>query len=120
MVILTIPDLLVLEGLALFLDKLVVLPLALQPVRSAVLACGFGAGIAAMAGLLGIGEVILEQSRAPALQGGLGAPIVGDTLYASEEVAAWLDRLALHAAHLAFWNPSGGGDWLKFDTPPDF
>ena len=61
-----------------------------------------------------------DESVAPTLQGGLGAPIVGDTLYASEEVAAWLDRLALHAAHLAFWNPSGGGDWLKFDTPPDF
>jgi hypothetical protein len=44
--------------------------LALQPVRSAVLACGFGAGIAAMAGLLGIGQVVLEQSRSPQLAGG--------------------------------------------------
>jgi len=44
--------------------------LALQPVRTAVLACGFGCGIAAMAGLLGIGEVILEQSRSPQLAGG--------------------------------------------------
>ena len=41
--------------------------LAVQPVRSAVLACGFGSGIAAMAGLLGIGEVILTQSRSPQL-----------------------------------------------------
>ena len=44
--------------------------LAVQPVRSAVLACGFGSGIAAMAGLLGIGAVILEQSRSPHLAGG--------------------------------------------------
>jgi hypothetical protein len=43
---------------------------AAQPVRSAVLACGFGTGIACMAGLLGVGEVILEQSRSPHLRGG--------------------------------------------------
>jgi hypothetical protein len=43
---------------------------AAQPVRSAVLACGFGVGIACMAGLLGVGEVILEQSRSPQLRGG--------------------------------------------------
>jgi len=35
-----------------------------------VLACGFGLGIAVMAALLGVGEVILEQARAPELQGG--------------------------------------------------
>jgi hypothetical protein len=44
--------------------------LAARPVRSAVLACGFGFGIGVMAGLLGIGEVILEQARSPALAGG--------------------------------------------------
>jgi hypothetical protein len=43
---------------------------AAQPVRSAVLACGFGMGIACMAGLLGVGEVILDQSRSPYLRGG--------------------------------------------------
>jgi hypothetical protein len=43
---------------------------AAQPVRSVVLACGFGVGIACMAGLLGVGEVILEQSRSPHLRGG--------------------------------------------------
>ena len=36
---------------------------AAQPVRSAVLVCGFGTGIACMAGLLGVGEVIVEQSQ---------------------------------------------------------
>lgn len=44
--------------------------LAARPVRSAVLACGFGFGIGVMAGLLGIGEVILEQARSPDLAGG--------------------------------------------------
>jgi hypothetical protein len=48
-----------------------------QPVRSAVLACGFGAGIACMAGLLGVGEVILEQSRSPFLRGGGELAIYG-------------------------------------------
>ena len=43
---------------------------AAQPVRSTVLACGFGLGIGCMAGLLGVGEVILEQSRSPHMQGG--------------------------------------------------
>jgi len=35
-----------------------------------VLVCGFGFGIAVMADLLGVGEIILEQARAPALRGG--------------------------------------------------
>lgn len=50
---------------------------AAQPMRSAVLAFGFGTGIAAMAGLLGVGEVILDQSRAPALKGGGDVVITG-------------------------------------------
>ena len=49
---------------------------AAQPVRSFVLVAGFGVGIASMAGLLGVGEVILEQSRSPALDGG-GDVVVG-------------------------------------------
>src|SRR5687768_2112043 len=44
--------------------------LAAHPVRSAMLACGFGLGVAVMATLLGVGEVILEQARSPALVGG--------------------------------------------------
>lgn len=44
--------------------------LAVRPVRTVVLACGFGLGIAVMAALLGVGDVILEQARAPELQGG--------------------------------------------------
>ncbi len=50
--------------------RLALRSLGTQPVRTAVLACGFGSGIAAMAGLLGVGEVILVQSRSPQLAGG--------------------------------------------------
>jgi len=49
--------------------KLAARSLGVRPVRSIVLACGFGLGIAVMAELLGIGEVILEQAQAPALEG---------------------------------------------------
>src|SRR5580700_9496573 len=47
-----------------------------RPVRSAVLAGGFGLGVSVMAVLLGVGGVILEQARAPALVGG-GDVIIG-------------------------------------------
>ena len=59
--------------------RLAVKSLSTQPVRSVVLACGFGSGIAAMAGLLGIGDVILEQARSPALEGGGDAVVLGVT-----------------------------------------
>src|SRR2546422_3221161 len=48
-----------------------------RPVRAAVLAGGFGFGIAVMAELLGVGEVILEQAHAPALQGGGDLVVTG-------------------------------------------
>jgi len=41
-----------------------------RPIRAAVLAAGFGFGIAVMVELLGVGQVILEQAHAPALSGG--------------------------------------------------
>ena len=44
--------------------------LTTRPLRSAVLAAGFGLGIGVMVELLGVGEVILEQAHSPALQGG--------------------------------------------------
>ena len=50
--------------------RLAIRSLATRPLRTALLACGFGFGIAVMAALLGVGEVILAQSRSPALQGG--------------------------------------------------
>jgi len=51
--------------------------LATRPIRTAVLACGFGFGIAVMAALLGVGAVILEQAHSPALQGGGDLIILG-------------------------------------------
>jgi hypothetical protein len=50
--------------------KLALRSMAVRPIRTAVLACGFGLGIAVMAELLGVGDVILDQARSPALQGG--------------------------------------------------
>lgn len=50
--------------------RLAVRSLATRPLRTAVLAAGFGLGIAVMAELLGVGQVILEQARSPALLGG--------------------------------------------------
>jgi hypothetical protein len=50
--------------------RLALRSLAVRPVRTVVLACGFGLGIAVMAALLGVGDVILEQARAPELLGG--------------------------------------------------
>lgn len=47
-----------------------------RPIRSAVLAGGFGLGVSVMTALLGIGGVILDQARAPALIGG-GDVLVG-------------------------------------------
>ena len=44
--------------------------LTAHPVRSAVLAAGFGVGVAVMAILLGVAEIVLDQARAPALVGG--------------------------------------------------
>jgi hypothetical protein len=48
-----------------------------HPVRTLVLACGFGLGVGVMAMLLGVGEVILDQARSPALSG------AGDVVIAS-------------------------------------
>ena len=52
------------------IGRLAVRSLTAHPVRSAVLAAGFGVGVAVMAILLGVAEIVLEQSRAPALVGG--------------------------------------------------
>src|SRR5689334_5100720 len=41
-----------------------------HPVRAAMLGIGFGLGVGVMATLLGVGEVVLDQARAPALAGG--------------------------------------------------
>ncbi|MBZ5558573.1 MAG: hypothetical protein LAO77_14975 [Acidobacteriia bacterium] len=56
--------------------RLALRSLATRPIRTAVLACGFGFGIAIMAALLGVGQVILEQAHSPALAGG-GEVVIG-------------------------------------------
>jgi hypothetical protein len=48
-----------------------------RPLRTAVLAAGFGFGVAVMAELLGVGQVILEQAHSPALNGGGDLMVVG-------------------------------------------
>ena len=59
--------------------RLVLRTLAARPVRTAVLSGGFGFGVAVMAALLGVGDVILEQSRSPALRGGGDLIVFGRT-----------------------------------------
>ena len=44
--------------------------LTAHPVRSAVLAAGFGVGVGVMAILLGVAEIVLRQAQSPALVGG--------------------------------------------------
>ena len=56
---------------------LAVRSLAMRPLRTAVLAIGFGLAIAVMAELLGVGAVILEQAHAPALAGGGDIVVTG-------------------------------------------
>ena len=57
--------------------KLALRSLLTHPIRTLVLACGFGLGVGVMAMLLGVGEVILDQARSPALSG------AGDVVIAS-------------------------------------
>jgi hypothetical protein len=57
--------------------RLALRSLTIRPMRTAVLAAGFGLGIGVMAALLGVGEVILEQAHAPALNGGGDAVVSG-------------------------------------------
>ncbi len=57
--------------------RLALRSLAVRPIRTAVLALGFGLGIAVMAALLGVGDVILEQARAPELSGGGDMLVLG-------------------------------------------
>lgn len=57
--------------------KLALRSLLAHKVRTAVLSCGFGFGVSVMATLLGVGEVILDQARSPALKGGGDVIIAG-------------------------------------------
>jgi hypothetical protein len=78
--------------------RLALRSLLTHPVRSLVLACGFGLGVGVMATLLGVGEVILDQARSPAVSGG------GDVVIASSTgalpSARWILSSGLRTAGL--------------------
>lgn len=59
--------------------RIVLRTLTARPVRTLVLSAGFGFGVAVMASLLGVGEVVLEQARSPSLQGGGDLRVLGPT-----------------------------------------
>jgi hypothetical protein len=73
--------------------------LRLRPVRSAVLAGGFGLGVAVMAALLGVAAVILEQARAPELLG--GGDVIVDGASGRLSNATYLLSGVLHDGPLA-------------------
>jgi hypothetical protein len=52
------------------IGRLALRSLTAHPIRTLVLAVGFGAGVAVMAILLGVAEIVLAQAQAPALIGG--------------------------------------------------
>ena len=72
--------------------------LATRPVRTALLAAGFGFGIAVMADLLGVGSVMLEQAHAPALSGDGDLVVSGP--FGSIESARFIMSSVLAAADL--------------------
>jgi hypothetical protein len=88
--------------------RLALRSLAVRPIRTAVLAIGFGLGIAVMAALLGVGDVILEQARSPLLEGGgdmlvagafgavENAPFVLSTVRALEPTASPARRATIY------------------------
>jgi hypothetical protein len=52
------------------ISRLAFRSLTAHPVRSGVLAVGFGAGVAVMAILLGVAQIVLQQAQSPDLVGG--------------------------------------------------
>jgi hypothetical protein len=70
-----------------------------HPIRSLVLSCGFGLGVGVMATLLGVGEVILDQARSPALSGGGDVVLTGAV--GQIPAAKWVLSSALHSGSLA-------------------
>jgi hypothetical protein len=83
--------------------------LVAHPVRTAVLSVGFGLGVGVMATLLGVGEVVLEQARAPALAGGGDVVVTGLT---GSVTSARFVLGALSAGR------TGGGSAYRTETRP--
>lgn len=52
------------------IGRLALRSLTAHPIRSGVLAAGFGGGVAVMAILLGVAQIVLDQAQSPALAGG--------------------------------------------------
>src|SRR3990170_4614617 len=75
--------------------RLALRSLLTHPVRTLVLACGFGLGVGVMAILLGVGEVILDQARSPAVSGGGDVVIASSTGELSS--ARWILSSALRS-----------------------
>jgi hypothetical protein len=67
--------------------------LTAHPVRAVVLGVGFGLGVGVMATLLGVGEVVLEQARTPALAGG-GDLVVSGAIGRVTSARFMMNRLA--------------------------
>ena len=102
------------------IGRLAVRSLTAHPIRSAVLAAGFGAGVGVMAILLGVAEIVLDQARAPALVGGgdvlvrlgpqvparllLSGTLQSDALRRRVEVAAPGHTSALYLIHDGRWS----------------
>jgi hypothetical protein len=83
--------------------RLALRSLLTHPIRTLVLACGFGLGVGVMAMLLGVGEVILDQARSPAVSGGGDVVIASSTgnvpsvrwiLSSGLETGAFKDRVS--------------------------
>jgi len=57
--------------------RLAIRTLVAHPIRTAVLAAGFGTGVSVMAILLGVAQIVLDQAREPALAGGGDVVVTG-------------------------------------------
>src|SRR6478736_3547179 len=78
------------------IGRLALRSLTAHPVRSAVLAAGFGVGVAVMALLLGVAAIVLEQAQSPALVGGGDVLIrLSDSVPARMMLAGTLQSRAL-------------------------
>lgn len=86
------------------IGRLALRSLLMHPIRTMVLACGFGLGVAVMANLLGVAEVVLEQSESPALVGGGDVVVTGTAgrltsgrylLWGGLGAPAFADRIAV-------------------------
>src|SRR5262245_33871411 len=83
--------------------------LGAHPVRTAVLGVGFGLGVSVMAILLGVGEVVLEQARAPELDGG-GDLIVSGAVGRVTSARFTLENLARSTSGVVVASPRRRAD----------